>query len=310
MKIVLDIDKLLLEGRITREEYERLKKFASEETGSLALNILIGFGVIAVVLGALALLPSSVTAIAIGIALLLAGIFLRINRFRDWKVLRAILLLVGAILASGGILALTEGSILGYLLTTILCLIGSVYAQSNLLVIIATLSLSATVGAMTGYMHAVYFLSVRQPTLTILLFSLLSWGSYQLSFRIPRKYQPLTITFSRTSIFLVNLGFWVGSLWGDSLWRLRTNWSFRSGEMIPDWIFVVSWALGILIVGIWAAKQGKRWVVNLLMVFGAIHFYTQYFERLGASPMSLLFAGFIALGIVIAVDKFNRELLS
>ena len=56
MKVVLDIDKLLAEGRITDAEYTRLKEFAAEDTGSLAFNILIGFGVVATAGGALALL--------------------------------------------------------------------------------------------------------------------------------------------------------------------------------------------------------------------------------------------------------------
>ena len=47
MKIVIDVDKLLEEGRITTEEYERLNALAVQETGSLAFNILIDFGVIA-----------------------------------------------------------------------------------------------------------------------------------------------------------------------------------------------------------------------------------------------------------------------
>lgn len=54
MKIVLDIDKLLAGGQITADEHERLKGFSHKETGSLAFNILIGFGVIATAGGAFA----------------------------------------------------------------------------------------------------------------------------------------------------------------------------------------------------------------------------------------------------------------
>jgi len=43
-----------------------------------------------------------------------------------------------------------------------------------------------------------------------------------------------------------------------------------------------------------------------LAVFGAIHFYTQYFERLGASPGSILFAGLAALGIAFAIFRYNK----
>src|SRR5256886_16863028 len=83
----------------------------------------------------------------------------------------------------------------------------------------AALALSATVGAATAYDHAMYGLVIRQPSVTVLLFGLLSWLAYRLSLRLATDYQRLAIMFARTCLFLVNLGFWVGSLWGDSLWR-------------------------------------------------------------------------------------------
>ncbi len=58
MKVVLDIDKLLLDNDITESEYARLKALAAKDTGSLAFNILIGFGVIATAAGALASPPA------------------------------------------------------------------------------------------------------------------------------------------------------------------------------------------------------------------------------------------------------------
>jgi len=41
-------------------------------------------------------------------------------------------------------------------------------------------------------------------------------------------------------------------------------------------------------VGIWGAYENRRWVVNSAVTFGAIHFYTQWFERLGAQPCQLV----------------------
>lgn len=306
MKIVLDLDKLHHEGRITRAEYERLKSLAAEETGSLAFNILIGFGVIATAGGALALLPSGATAIALGFVLSLAGFLLSANYAKEWGLLGSLLLLVGSLTAAGGILFLTEGSFLGFLIVTVFCLVASVLARSRLLAALSVLALSATVGAMTDYDHAAYMLCIRQPTVTICLFSLLSLGAYHLSKVLPLDFQPVAIIFARTSLFVVNLGFWIGSLWGDSLWYQRDVWRFRSGEVIPDWVFVIGWAVGLAATGIWAARSNKRWVVNLLAVFGAIHFYTQYFERLGASPGSILIAGLVALGIAFAVVQYNK----
>jgi hypothetical protein len=51
-------------------------------------------------------------------------------------------------------------------------------------------------------------------------------------------------------------------------------------------------------------------VVNLITVFAAIHFYTQYFERLGASPGTVLFAGLVALGIAVAMVLYNKRFKS
>jgi hypothetical protein len=41
--------------------------------------------------------------------------------------------------------------------------------------------------------------------------------------------------------------------------------------------------------------------------FGAIHFYTQYFERLGAPPGTILVAGIVALGIALAIVRYSKD---
>jgi len=46
MKVVLDLDRLLADGRISSEEYQRLARLGMEATGGLAFNLLIGFGVV------------------------------------------------------------------------------------------------------------------------------------------------------------------------------------------------------------------------------------------------------------------------
>ena len=310
MQIILDIDKLLAESQITEEEYDRLKGFSLKATGSLAFNILIGFGVIATAGGTLALLPSSLTAIALGILLAGAGIGLSVKLAEEWDLLGSILLLVGAVTAAGGVMALTKGGVVGFLVVTILCAASAIFAKNVLMSIMATLALSGTVGAMTAYGHATYMLAIRQPTVTVALFTILALAAYHLSKRLPSNYERIAIAFSRTSLFMVNLGFWIGSLWGDSLWHQRDNWNVRSGVVIPDWVFVVGWAVGLIATGVWAARANRRWVVNLLSVFGAIHFYTQYFERLGASPGSIILAGLVAIGIAFGIASYNRSVAS
>ena len=58
---------------------------------------------------------------------------------------------------------------------------------------------------------------------------------------------------------------------------------------------------------VWADRQQKRWVVNTLSVFGAIHFYTQYFEWLGAQPLTLMIGGILALGIALLLVRYNAR---
>ena len=306
MKIVIDVDRLLSEGRISSEEYGRLRALAVEETGSLGFNILIGFGVIATAGGALALLPSGPTAILVGLLLSFAGLFLSAKHDRDWGLLASLLLLVGSLTAAGGILYLAEGGFVGFLIVTVLCLVTAWWAKSSLLAVIGVLSLAATVGAMTAYGHATYMLAIRQPAVTVCMFSVIGIVSYQWSRFLEADAQRLAIMVARTSLFIVNLGFWVGSLWGDSLWRQRNHWGMGEGEIIPAGMFVVVWAAGLILTGIWAVHTDKRWVVNLLAVFGAIHFYTQFFESLGSSPGSVLIGGLIALGIAMAIVRYNK----
>ena len=87
MKVTLDLDHLLSEGKITETEHDKLSRLAAKSTGSLAFNILIGFGVIAVSGAALALAPAPTTAIVIGLFILIAGLTLLRSDWEQWRVL-------------------------------------------------------------------------------------------------------------------------------------------------------------------------------------------------------------------------------
>jgi iron complex transport system permease protein len=52
-----------------------------------------------------------------------------------------------------------------------------------------------------------------------------------------------------------------------------------------------------------------RWLVNLVALFAGIHFYTQWFERLGATPLSVLLGGVVMLASAFALWMFNRRVL-
>ncbi|MGH6925716.1 MAG: hypothetical protein ACRED5_18470 [Propylenella sp.] len=300
MKVTLDLGKLLAEGKITQEEHDRLLKLGAAGTGSLAFNILIGFGVIAVAGGAVALVPDPLTGIVIGLVVLGTGLALHVAGNAQWALLGSICILVGALGLAGGIVVLDNASVASFLAITIGFAIAGAFARSGLLIAGSVLALSSCLGARTDYMHATYFLGIEEPTTTIIVFSLLALVTYLASKALRHDFERLALVAARTSLLLVNLGFWIGSLWGDTLESI--------GLTLSDEVFVVLWAIALIGVGVWAAWANRRWVVNLAAVFGAIHFYTQWFERLGAAPVSILVAGLIALGLALALWRLNQGL--
>jgi iron complex transport system permease protein len=314
MKVTLDLTRLLEQGKISQAEFDKLGALSVHETGSLAFNILIGFGVAAVSIGAVALVPTPLTAAVVGAAVFAFGLVLVLARSGQWALLAQICLCVGALIFAGGIIAMDEGSLRALLLVTAVFTAAAIAARSGLLMVAAVLALASCIGARTGYWHATYALSITEPSLTAVLFSLLALATYQLSKRLPSDYERLALMAARTSVFLVNLGFWIGSLWGDRLNRIGSLGDLlvlpdhdAAAIELPPWLFSAGWALALIATGIWATQAGRRWVVNVVAVFGAIHFYTQWFDKLGPTPMSFLLGGLLMLGFALALWTFNRR---
>ncbi|MGH7066437.1 MAG: hypothetical protein ACREFO_08475 [Acetobacteraceae bacterium] len=72
-------------------------------------------------------------------------------------------------------------------------------------------------------------------------------------------------------------------------------------------ISVSGWAIALLGVRAGAARTNHRRMLNLVAVFAAIHFYTQWFARLGATPASVLAAGILMLAFALAMWKWNER---
>ena len=85
---------------------------------------------------------------------------------------------------------------------------------------------------------------------------------------------------------------------------LGTTW--RQSIVIPDYVFTIGWAIALFAVGIWGARENRRWVVNIAAVFGGIHFYTQWFSILGANAMSVLGGGILILACAMALYRYNK----
>ncbi|MBK8008215.1 MAG: hypothetical protein IPK23_07110 [Rhizobiales bacterium] len=309
MKVVLDLSQLLEDGEITQAEADKLKRLSVKSTGSLAFNILIGFGVIAVAIGTIALIPDALTGIILGAIVLGFGLVLLHYSRLEWGVLGNICVILGGLGLGGGVVYMTEGSVWAFLGGAIGFAIAGVIARSGLLIALSVLALSSVLGARTGYFHASYFLGIKEPTLTIIAFSLITLACYQVSLMAGAAYERLALMAARVSILLVNFGFWIGSLWGDRLEQLTGVLGHTKENVltIPRLYFVIGWALALVAFAVWAMRNDRRWVVNVCAVFGAIHFYTQFFERLGPNPFAILLGGVSALGIAIAIWQFNKK---
>ena len=227
IKIVLDITRLLREGKLTPEQAEELKALASRDIGTLAINILMSFGAIAVAGGILALNPTFAAGAAIGVALVVIGLAVSFGAGERWRLLATAGTVIGALLLSGGVIGVLDASFTGLVFTAILLLVLAVVIRSGLLMALVPLALAGALGSSTGYFHATYMLIVTEPTITIVFFALLALAAYLVGSRVGPAYEGLAIVFARMSLVLLNFGFWVGSLWGDhpgESWRLAA-WS-------------------------------------------------------------------------------------
>ena len=315
MKITLDLSRLLEEGKLTPEEAGRLKTLAARDTSSLAINILVGFGVIAVSAGAVALVPTPATALALGLIAFAIGLVLTFQRDERWSLFTQICLVLGALMFCGGVLALGSGALGAMLIVTATLAVAAVVARSGLLIGAAVLALGACLGARAGYWHATYALAIYEPAVTIVLFSALALAAYLMSNRLSAEYERLALVAARTSVFMVNFGFWIGSLWGDKLRLIRSIihhdpnilTAGAGRDIITPLAFSVGWAIALLGVAIWGMQANRRWAVNVAAVFGAIHFYTQWFDALGPQPLSFMVGGLLMLAFAYALWALNRR---
>jgi hypothetical protein len=316
IKIVLDITRLVQEGKLTRDEAERLKTLASHDTSTLAINALMVFGAAAVSAGILALNPSFAAGVALGVAFVLVGLAVTYRGAEQWSLLGTATTIIGALLLSGGVMGLFEGAFAGTCFTVALLVALAVLIRSSFLMALAPLAVAAALGSSTGYTHATYMLIVSEPAITVVAFSLLAAAAYIVSQQVAPAYERLALVFARVSLLLVNFGFWVGSLWGDypgqswvhgGTYSASDTWqAWRAAAWhIPDYVFAGGWAVLLVAVGIWGASVNRRWVVNTAVTFGAIHFYSQWFERLGAQPWAIIVAGLTVVAIAVTLWRYN-----
>ncbi|SEQ00082.1 hypothetical protein SAMN05428969_1483 [Devosia sp. YR412] len=289
MKITLDLDALVAEGKLTAAEAERLKSYAAADTGQLAINVLLGLGAAAVAVGVGVMVPALETVVTLGAALFVLGFGMRMAQVAQWSVFAQIVMVIGALALGGGLFALFGEELWVRIALTLGLGIAAVAALSGLLVSLSVMAFAAAITVDVDLWTPTHYLAAAIGALSLLTLVL-----YPVSLRLPAAYERLAIIAMRTAILLVNAAFFIGSVFGDEM----LGW--------PGAYFSVTWALALLAFGVWAVFANRRWVVNTVAVFGAIHFFTQWFMALGAQPLSILGGGLLLIGFGLALARFNR----
>jgi len=194
---------------------------------------------------------------------------------------------------------------------------------------LAILPLSGALSARTFYGTGVYGFLNEEPTLTIVFLGALGALCLFLAVRIKERLGRHAGILGIMCLLAVNMAFWIGSIWGDvvglSLWGpdwksvaapLNGEEAWRAWEAardefsrdalgVPADAFAAIWAAVLVGVAVWAAMSGRRGPFNMAVVFGAIHLYTQYFERLQATPGTIAVAGTIAILMSWGLWRYN-----
>lgn len=310
-RITLDLDALVSSGQLEADEAVRLRALALPGgRDGLLVNLFLVFGAVSVAAGSIALVPNAMTGLALALMALAGAEYLRRSaRGSSLKVLGSGLALIGTLGVAGWIgwefRDVPDGTVPCVLITAVM-VASAIWFRSSFLAALSVLSLGAVLGSGTGYWHASYGLFVQEPTITLVVFAALAAGLYQARGALSDAWASMTTVAARTAMFMVNFGFWVGSLWGDRIgehwfaperWQARRAWR-ETALTLPDTVFTLGWA-GILVTLVATRRKGS-FLSAASIVFLAIHGYTQYFEVLGASPESLVVGGLVLVGLAVA----------
>ena len=207
MKLLVDVAKLEADGTVTPQQALQIRRAAAADTGTLAINVIATIGAFAVVAGLLAMRPTSVQVVLIGLGLTLAGALVRKYRQTQLGFLGSSLVVIGAVLLAAGIILKCSGvaprtssflftcpttpkwygHMIMFLVSAAWLLAVGVMAQNGLLVVLSAFALAGALGSSTGYWHASYGLLVRELTVTIVVFGLLGALASYLSVRVLRN---------------------------------------------------------------------------------------------------------------------------
>jgi iron complex transport system permease protein len=139
------------------------------------------------------------TGAALGIVLVAIGLAISFFVTEQWGLLGTATTIIGALLLAGGVIGFVEADFVGLAFSALLFLALAVVIRSNFLVALVPLALAGVLGSSTGYMHAVYMLTVNEPSITIAFFAVLAGAAYLVSQHVGQAYQQLAPTTPKVS---------------------------------------------------------------------------------------------------------------
>ena len=331
-KISLDLDDLVERNQIDSALADRLStlKLPTQSTHYL-VSVLYIIGAIAAAAGVVLLKPTATTGLILGLACLAGGKFIQFRKMEDLNIL-ALALGIGGAAGIVGWFVLEFGETLSAIMVngfaTLVTAAIALFFRSRFLAALVPLGLGAMIGSGGAYWHAAYAIFVREPTITVVLFSAIAAVLFWLCekhLKAGSDFAGMSVVAARMSVIITNFGFWVGSLWGDSVGQYLfvtshlkpdelTRDEIRAAEsafrdatlFIHEHVFAVGWAafcIGLIMIG---KRISNRFVEICGIVFLAINAFTQYFEYFEDEPWALIFGGLALVGIAVVLIK--REL--
>jgi len=100
------------------------------------------------------------------------GLVISFFAAQQWGLLGTATTIIGALLLAGGVIGFVEADFAGLGFSALLFLALAAAIRSNFLMALVPLALAGGLGSSTGYMHAVYMLTVTEPSITIAFFTL------------------------------------------------------------------------------------------------------------------------------------------
>lgn len=328
-KATLDLKQLVEEGKISREEADKLSSLSDDSeknkpTSSIIRNLMVVFGTICIVGSLLSLLPNPDTVGLVSLAILGGAYYLYYSiKDETWLYVAQSLGFLGTIGATYWILTVTDlinigrlqqsntfvlwlliSSILGFVTFTL---------HNKILAALFSFALAQFIGTcIFGKLENVFiFLSKGQST-AILIYGLVTLLAYIIAPRLKGIYDSLCTILGNISFFFVNIAFWVGSVFGEKGGKKVLKYDDGSAAHtipsanISENYFIIGWIVVLLLTLWWGSHRGIKYIANLSIVFIVIHFFTQYFIFIGSSALGLLLGGILLFGTALAWHKHRN----